>query len=182
MTSYPLVKYRQYGDIVATNVLPFVGSSTAPYVIGGYAAPVGPDDTFLRGRFDLSVAVQVDVADPPPFTWFGVTNFLLFAWWNPSGTTAVGTSFGTSEHYLGAQLLKPVYTQNPGGVTNQYTVVFAADDPLLVRTSRKGDGVHTPRVNLALTAYDPYTALDGTYTSVAVNYQAHDFVLWGSPP
>lgn len=180
MTAYPLVKHRQYGDVLSTAMSTFVGTSTTPFPTASYSAPVSTTDTFLRGRFEYSISVQVDPADPPPFSWFGVTNFLLIAWWNTSGTTAVGASFGTSEHFLGSKLLTPTYTQDPGGVTNSYVVTFTSDDPLIVRTSRKGNTTSTPRVNLGLTAYDPYAALDGTYTSIAVNYQAHNFVLWGA--
>lgn len=180
MPTYPLVKHRQYGDVVNTNVLPFVGTSTTPFPVASYAAPVSATDTFLRGRFEISISVQVGSTDPPPFTWFGVTNFLLIASFNISGTTAVLPSFGTNERFLGSKLLAPTYVQDPGGVTNEYVVTFASDDPLIVRTSRKGSTANTPRVNLGLTAYDPYAALDGTYTSVAVNYQMHNFVLWGA--
>jgi hypothetical protein len=176
-----LVKRRQYGDIVSTNKSTFVGTSVSPIPIARYAAPHSVTDTFLRGRFDLNVCVQVDPVDAPPFAWFGVTNFLLIAYWNTSGTTVVGPSFGTSEHFLGSQLLKPTLSSEPGAVAGSYVVQFNSDDPLIVQTPRKGDTASSPRVNLGLTAYDPYAALDGTYTSIAVNYQAHNFVLWGSP-
>lgn len=175
-----LVKHRQYGDIVTTNASTLVGTSITPFGLATYSAPVSVSDTFLRGRFDFMLSVQVDAADPPPFTWFGVTNILLIAWWTDTGSTAVGPSFGTSEHFLGSKLLTPVYTQAPGGVTNEYTVIFASDDPLIVQTYRKGGSTNTPRVNLGLTAYDPYGALNGTYSSIGINYQGHSFVLWGA--
>lgn len=174
-----LVKHRQYGDIVTTNQLPVVGTSVSPLQLATYSAPTSVNASFLRLRFDFSISVQIGATDPPPEIWWPVTQVLVLAFWNDSGSTVVGPSFGTSEHFLGSRLLSPVLTRSVTAPTTEYVVTYTMREPLVADTARKGTTPSTPRVNLGMTLYDPYSALDGTYTSVGVNWQGHTFILWG---
>lgn len=177
-----LTKHRTYGDIVTTGASSVVASSTAPLTLASYAAPGGPDDTFLRARFDFSMSVQVGSTGPPPEIWWPVTQILLLAYWSPIGAVTVGQSFGSSEHFLGSRLLSPVLTPSVTLPTSEYVVTYTMRETLVFQTSRKGNGTNTPRVNLGMTVYDPYTALDGTYTPISISWQGHSFLLWGTPP
>ena len=175
-----LVKRRKYQDFVNTNFSPLVAPSTSPYLLITQTSAHDNNDTFLRARVQFSMSVQIGSVDPPPEIWWPVTQVLLIAWWSDSGSTAIGASFGTSEHFLGSRLLSPVLTPSPSLPTTEYVIQYTMREDLVLQTSRKGSGVNTPHFGVGMTVYDPYSALDGTFASFGVNYQGHAWSLWGN--
>jgi hypothetical protein len=174
-----LSKHRRYQDFLQTNQSTWISGSTAPLLLISQAAPVADTDTFLRLRCSFSASVAVGSVAPPPEAWWSVTQLLLIAWWSDSGSTAIGATSGSSEHYLGTKLFSPTLVASPTAPT-EYYVTYHSDGDLVTQTSRKGSGVNTPHVGIGVTVYDPYSALDGTYTSIAANWQGHLVSYWGS--
>lgn len=177
-----LTKHRIYSDGVATNLSSITGPSTAPHFLGHHIAPTAANDTLLRARAQFSMSVQVGSAAPPPEIWWPVTQVLLYAYWNTSGSDTLGASFGTSEHYLGTKLFRPTLTPSVTAPTTEYVVTYSSDEDLVLQTSRQGNTANNPRLLLGCTIYDPYTAIDGTYASIAINWQFHMWSLWASHP
>jgi hypothetical protein len=176
-----LIKRRKYEDFVNTNASTLTGTSASPLLLITHPAQGGNDATFLRGRCDFYLTMDVDSSGGPPEAWWSATEILLIAWWSDSGSTAIGATFGTSEHFLGTQQLRPVLTRSVTAPTTDYTVTFMREDPFILETSRKGSGVNLPHFGIGLAIYDPYLAFDGTYTTLGINYVGHLFSLWGAP-
>jgi hypothetical protein len=175
-----LVKRRKYADFVTTNASTITAPSVSPFLLATQASAHDNNDTLLRYRVQFSMSVQVGSSDAPPEIWWPVTQILLIAWWSDSGSTAIGPSFGSSEHFLGSRLLSPVCSPSISLPTQEYVITYTMRDDLVTQTSRKGSGVNTPHVGVGMTVYDPYNALDGTYASIGINWQGHVWSLWGS--
>lgn len=175
-----LVKRRKYEDFITTNASAVAGGSSAPELLVSHPAQGGNSATFLRARCQFSMSVQVDVADAPSEIWWPVTQVLLVAWWSDSGSTAIGPSFGTSEHFLGTRLLSPRFTPRITGAAGSYTITYTMRDDLVLQTSRRGSGANLPHFGIGMTVYDPYTVLTGSFTGVSINWQGHLWSLWGA--
>lgn len=176
-----LIKRRKYEDFVLTNGSSLAATSASPLLLITHPAQGGNNATFLRGRCEFYLTMDVDSSGGPPEAWWSASEVLLIAWWSDSGSTAIGASFGTSEHFLGSRQLRPVLTRSVTAPTTDYTVAFTSDEPFVLETSRKGSGVNLPHFGIGLVLYDPYSAFDGTYTTLGINYVGHLFSLWGAP-
>ena len=175
------VKRRHYTDFISTNQAPFVASSVSPLLVATHSAPHSTTDTFLRARVEFMASADVGTADPPlPESWWTFANIVLLAFWVPSSAATVGPSFGTSEHFLGSQLITGQLYPSPTD-PGSYYVMWTQEEPMILDTARKDvTATSGPRVNIGITWYDPYSILTGAFASIPVNYQGRLFTLWGS--
>lgn len=177
-----LVKRRLYGELPSGQLASIGPTGGTPITAISHQAPHQNDATFLRLRtqFTMSVEVGSPAADVPPEGWWPQTYVTLVAWWSDSGSTAIGNITGSSEHYLGSQLLVP--EMQPGASDPQeYTVTWRQREDLVAQTSRRNAAATSPpRINIGFTVYDTTPALDGTYAAIQVTYDCRLFTLWGT--
>jgi hypothetical protein len=176
------VKRRIYGELPSGALSAIGPTGGSPISAISHQAPHANDDTFLRLRaqFTMSVIVGSPTADVPPESWWSQTYITLVAWWSPTGSTALGNITGSSEHYLGSQLLVPIF--QPGASDPQeYVVTWKQDQDLITETARRDPAATArPRINIGFTVYDTTPALDGSYTAIQIAYDTRLFTLWGS--
>jgi hypothetical protein len=179
-----LVKHRTYGSTDLDPLLPLPAGSNTGMLISQVHAPVHHTDTLLRTRSELSVAVDVAAPgnDIPPELWFIQANLTLLAFWVPSVSTVVLPAGGTSEGYLGSQLLHKRLVASPA-VPTAYYVQFYTHEPLVTQTSRKdATAAAGPSVNFQLYVEDPEFTFCGTYADVGIVLHLRTFTVWGSIP
>lgn len=177
-----LVKSRKYHNLVGTNLASLVGPSATPLSLLVDTAPISFVTSFLRARAELGLTVRVLPTLPPSPDWWTDVAMYLIAWWSPNGSVVSGSGSGTSEHYLGSQLLHPTLV-TPTGAGAEYFVRWEQTEPFEVVTARKNPAATSPPTFiLGLVVYDPFSNLDGSNPGVSISYFGRGFTLWGSPP
>jgi hypothetical protein len=175
-----LVKRRQYGSLPSGMLTSIGPTGGTPITAISHHAPHSTTDSFLRLRAEFTMEVEVGTVGAPPESWWPMTTVTLIAWWTPSSSTAIGNITGTSEHFLGSQLLVPELfpSQTAPG---EYVIIWRQTEPLVTETSRRDVTASSgPTVSIGFTVYDTTPALDGTYAGVGISYETRLFSLWGS--
>lgn len=176
----PQVKRRIYSQGVFDT--PTLTASLSPVLVAAHNAPHATTDTFLRARFEFTMSVLIgsSTADVPPEEWWARAAAEIQLSWRPDSTHTPIAFNGNSEHFLGSQLLTPRLTPSPSSPT-EYVVQWSQKTALVTETSRKDvTAVSGPSVTAGLGLWDPDSALDGTYTAVAIHWFWRLFTLWGS--
>lgn len=178
-----LVKRRQYGTINHNPLAPLPLTVDTGVILQQSVSPGGTHATFLRGRFELSlgVAIGLPTLDIPPEKWWIECEATLYVYFVNGTSTALQPSSGTSELYLGSQVLSKTLVASPSQ-PDEYYVTFFTEDALEIQTARKFDTAVTgPAVNVWLYVHDPNFVFAGGYTATEVNSSLRYFFLWGSP-
>ncbi len=178
-----LAKHRKYGTLPSGELSDISAAIPGPYTVISHEAPIATTDTLLRTRTQFTMSVQVGSgAGAPSERFWPETIVSLVAYWQPSSSTAVGALVGTSEHYLGSQVLVPEIAMSPTAA-GEYVVTWRQTEDLVTQTSRHDPAATSgPKVNIGIFVYDTNNALDGTYPSIIITYTVRLFTLWGSIP
>lgn len=176
-----LVKRRLYGSLPSGSISSIGPTGSTPITAISHHAPHSTTDSFLRSRAEFYMQVQVGSgAGSPPESWWPQTTVTLQSWWTPSASTAIGSIVGSSEHFLGSQLLVPRLKQSPSA-PDEYVIQWIQDEPLITQTNRRDiSATGGPTVSVGFTVYDTTPALDGTYSAINISYEVRLFTLWGS--
>lgn len=171
-------KKRHYNEIPVTNLGTIYAPPVAPLNVMHEPNPFVTTASYLRLRCQFYMDVRIGTPDPPPSIWWSSCTVTLVAFWTPSGSSTVGNSVGTSEHYLGSQLLTPTLTMDPQ-VATDYAVQWKQTEDMVLETARADTSTVSASINIGIVVYDPYTALQGTWASVGIDYNCRLFTLWG---
>lgn len=176
-----MVKKRLYNEYPQTNLATLVAPPIAPVNVAHQTNPFTSTATYLRLRAAFYMDVRVGTPDPPPTAWWPPTTVTLVAFYASSTSSTVGNSVGSSEHYLGSQMIAPRVVADPT-VAGEYTVQWIQQEDLVLDTSRTDTTSTTGAINVGIVVFDPYAALSGIWASIGVDYSCRLFTLWGQQP
>lgn len=176
-----LVKHRKYGTLPSGELSDIAVAIPGPYTVISHTSPVATTDTLLRSRTEFTMSAQIGSGTgAPPERGWPETIVTLAAWWTPTSSTVGGALVGTSEHYLGSQVLVPEIAMSPTA-PGEYVVTWRQNEPLVTETSRHDPTATSgPNLNICIYVYDTNGFLDGTYPSEVITYTVRLFSLWGS--
>lgn len=173
-----MTKKRIYNEIPVTNTSPLVAPPNAPVNVMHHENPFTSTATYIRSRCQFYMDCRVGTPDPPPEIWWPVTTVTLVAFYTPTTSSTVGNSVGSSERYLGSQLLVPRATPSMTAA-GEYIVQWKQDEDMVLDTQRTDTTSTTGSINIGIVVYDPFSALSGIYGSIAADYNCRLWSLWG---
>ncbi len=152
-----------------TSTLTFVASRTL-------------SDTYVRSVWSPRIVTRIDdTVNPPTDEWWTTAEVSFTARFSKDGTTGAGASEDDAT-VLGIMELYPIPI--PPTIANalHYVLWQPLNGPLVLETSRKGDGVHFPRVISAMWPNDVNAVFlnPGGLYSVVHSFSWHGVVVWAS--